>query len=70
MAVIDFYAQASMHNPIEDGQSFNQIKAADRYDHLYADPTYNLLWLDNHDFGPNNDWNRRYGGTPEIWRPA
>jgi hypothetical protein len=24
-----------------------------------------VTWLDNHDFGPNNDWNRRYGGTDQ-----
>ena len=65
MAVIDFYAQSSFHNTFEYGGSFGGVKAAARYDHLYADPSTNLLWLDNHDFGPNNDWNRRYGGTAE-----
>lgn len=65
MAVIDFYAEASFHDPFEYGGSFAGVKAADRYDHLYADPSTNLLWLDNHDFGPNNDWNKRYGGTDE-----
>ncbi|NLR89759.1 starch-binding protein [Flammeovirga sp. SR4] len=65
MAVIDFYAEASFHDPFEYGGSFSGVKAADRYDHLYADPSTNLLWLDNHDFGPNNDWNKRYGGTDE-----
>ncbi|TRX67528.1 starch-binding protein [Flammeovirga kamogawensis] len=65
MAVLDFYAEASFHGPFEYGESFSGVKAADRYDHLYADPSTNLLWLDNHDFGPNNDWNKRYGGTDE-----
>ncbi|MGB0524258.1 MAG: starch-binding protein [Flammeovirgaceae bacterium] len=65
MAVLDFYAEATFHNVFEYGGSFSQVMAAARYDHLYADPSTNLLWLDNHDFGPNNDWNRRYGGTPE-----
>ena len=65
IAQLDFYAEASFHGPIEDGGSFSGVKAADRYDHLYSDPSTNLLWLDNHDFGPNNDWNRRYGGTAE-----
>ncbi|GAB4335097.1 MAG: hypothetical protein OHK0038_12580 [Flammeovirgaceae bacterium] len=65
MAVFDFYAQASMHNPIEYGGSYAQLKDAARYDHLYADASTNVMWLDNHDFGPNNDWNRRFGGTPQ-----
>jgi len=65
LAVIDFYAQATFHNVFESGGAFSGVQAAARYDHLYADPSTNLLWLDNHDFGPNNDWNRRYGGTPE-----
>lgn len=65
MAVLDFYAEATFHNVFEDGGNFSQVMAAARYDHLYADPSTNLLWLDNHDFGPNNDWNRRYGGSPE-----
>ncbi|GAA4823979.1 starch-binding protein [Algivirga pacifica] len=65
MAVLDFYAEASFHNPFEYGGGFSEVKASDRYDHLYADPSTNLLWLDNHDFGPNNDWNKRYGGTDE-----
>ncbi len=65
IAVLDFYAEASFHNPFEDGGNFSQVKSAARYDHLYADPSTNLLWLDNHDFGPNNDWNRRFGGSAE-----
>jgi glycosidase len=65
MAVFDFYAQASMHNPIEYGGGYSQLKDAARYDHLYSDPSTNVMWLDNHDFGPNNDWNRRFGGTPQ-----
>lgn len=65
MAVIDFYAEATFHNVFEDGGSFNNVKSAARFDHLYSDPSTLITWLDNHDFGPNNDWNRRYGGTPE-----
>lgn len=65
MAVLDFYAEATFHNVFEDGGGFSGVQAAARYDHLYADPSTNLLWLDNHDFGPNNDWNRRYGGSAE-----
>ena len=65
MAVIDFYGEATFHNVFEYGGSFSEVKQAARYDHLYSDPSTLVTWLDNHDFGPNNDWNRRYGGTPE-----
>ncbi|MEP2026775.1 MAG: starch-binding protein [Reichenbachiella sp.] len=65
IAVLDFYAEATFHNIFEEGGGFSGVTAAARYDHLYADPSTNLLWLDNHDFGPNNDWNRRYGGSEE-----
>lgn len=65
MAVIDFYAEATFHGTFEEGQSFSTVKAAARYDHLYSDTSTLVTWLDNHDFGPNNDWNRRYGGSDE-----
>ena len=65
LAVLDFYAEASFHNPIEMGGNFSQVKDAARYDNLYSDPSTNVMWLDNHDFGPNNDWNRRFGGSAE-----
>ncbi|MEL6536281.1 MAG: starch-binding protein [Bacteroidota bacterium] len=65
IAVIDFFAEATFHGTFEEGQSFPTVQAAARYDHLYSDPSTLVTWLDNHDFGPNNDWNRRYGGTDE-----
>ena len=65
IAVIDFFAEATFHGTFEEGQSFSTVKAASRYDHLYSDPSTLVTWLDNHDFGPNNDWNRRYGGSDE-----
>ena len=65
MAVIDFYAEATFHGTFEEGQSFSTVRAAARYDNLYSDPSTLVTWLDNHDFGPNNDWNRRYGGSDE-----
>ena len=65
MAVLDFYGEATFHGTFEEGQSFPTVKAAARYDHLYSDPSTLVTWLDNHDFGPNNDWNRRYGGSDE-----
>ncbi|AHC14213.1 Cellulose-binding domain protein [Salinispira pacifica] len=65
LAVLDFYAQATFHGVFEYGHSFNEVQAAARYDHLYSDPSTNVMWLDNHDFGPNNDWNRRFSGSAE-----
>ncbi len=65
LAVIDFFAEATFHGTFEEGQSFSTVKAASRYDHLYSDTSTLVTWLDNHDFGPNNDWNRRYGGSDE-----
>lgn len=65
MSVIDFYAQATFHNVFEYGGSFSSVKDAARFDNLYSDPSTLVTWLDNHDFGPNNDWNRRYSGSPE-----
>jgi glycosidase len=65
IAVLDFYAEATFHNVFQDGGSFSNVTAAARYDNLYSDPSTLLTWLDNHDFGPNNDWNQRYGGTAE-----
>lgn len=65
IAVLDFYAEATFHGVFESGESFSNVMAAARYDHLYSDPSTLLTWLDNHDFGPNNDWNSRYGGSEE-----
>ncbi len=65
LAVLDFFAEATFHGTFEEGQSFSTVRAASRYDNLYSDPSTLVTWLDNHDFGPNNDWNRRYGGTDE-----
>lgn len=64
-SVLDFYAEATFHNIFENGGGFSGVTDAARYDHLYHDPSQLVTWLDNHDFGPNNDWNRRYGGSDE-----
>ena len=65
LGVIDFYAEATFHNTFQNGEAFSGVTDAARYDYLYGDPSLLVTWLDNHDFGPNNDWNQRYGGTPE-----
>jgi glycosidase len=64
-SVLDFFAESTFHNIFQDGGGFKGVEAAARYDHLYADPSKLVTWLDNHDFGPNNDWNQRYGGSDE-----
>jgi glycosidase len=65
VGVLDFYAEATFHNIFENGGGFSGVTDAARYDNLYGDPSLLVTWLDNHDFGPNNDWNRRYGGSDE-----
>jgi glycosidase len=65
VSVLDFYAQATFHTIFQEGGGFSGVQAAARYDYLYSDPSQLVTWLDNHDFGPNNDWNQRYGGSDE-----
>lgn len=60
LAIIDFFAMATFHM-FERGDAMSNVMAAARYDHLYADPSTNVTFLDNHDFGPNNDWDQRFG---------
>lgn len=64
-SVIDFYGQATFHGVFQDGGGFSGVKDAARYDHLYNDASYLVTWLDNHDFGPNNNWDQRYSGSDE-----
>lgn len=64
-SVLDFYGEATFHNTFENGSGFSGVTDAARYDNLYSDPTRLVTWLDNHDFGPNNDWNKRYSGSNE-----
>ena len=64
-SVIDFYGEATFHNIFQDGGGFSGVTGAARYDGLYADASQLVTWLDNHDFGPNNNWDMRYSGTDE-----
>jgi glycosidase len=64
MSVLDFYAMSTFHL-FERGEAMSNVQAAARYDQLYADPSQLVTFLDNHDFGPNNDWNRRFGNSAE-----
>lgn len=65
VGVLDFYGEATFHNIFQNGGAFSGVTDAARYDNLYSDPSLLVTWLDNHDFGPNNDWNQRYSGSPE-----
>lgn len=65
IGVLDFYGEATFHNIFQNGGAFSGVTDAARYDNLYSDPSLLVTWLDNHDFGPNNDWNQRYSGSPE-----
>lgn len=64
MSVLDFFAMSTFHM-FERGDAMSNVQAAARYDHLYANPSELVTFLDNHDFGPNNDWNRRFGNNAE-----
>lgn len=64
LAIIDFFAMATFHM-FERGDAMSNVMAAARYDHLYADPSTNVTFLDNHDFGPNNDWDQRFGNNAD-----
>lgn len=63
MSVLDFYAMATFHMFDNGHGSYSNVQAAARYDHLYSNTSHLVTFLDNHDFGPNNDWNRRFGGS-------
>lgn len=65
VGVIDFFAMSTFHGVFQNGGGLGGVTAAARYDHLYGDAGKLVTFLDNHDFGPNNDWNQRYGGSPE-----
>lgn len=65
MSVLDFYAMATFHMFDKADRSYSEVQAAARYDHLYSNTSHLVTFLDNHDFGPNNDWNRRFGGSPQ-----
>lgn len=65
LSVLDFYAMATFHMFDKNEGSYSKVQAAARYDHLYSNTSHLVTFLDNHDFGPNNDWNRRFGGSAQ-----
>ena len=58
MHVIDFPMHWNFDNA---GQAYN----VRQYDHYYNDPTWNVVYVDSHDYGPNMD--NRYGGGTDAW---
>ena len=63
MAMIDFY----MHHQFGDASSaFGVARQEDSY---FNDSTWNVMYVDSHDYGPNNDGGlkNRYAGGTEAW---
>ncbi|MBQ2294165.1 MAG: hypothetical protein II258_02190, partial [Spirochaetales bacterium] len=58
MAVIDFPMHWNFDNA---GQAYNMRGN----DHYYNDATWNVVYVDSHDYGPNMD--NRYGGGTDKW---
>ena len=58
MAVIDF----PMHWNFSDANSAYGKRGDDKY---YNDATWNVVYVDSHDYGPNMD--NRYGGGTDAW---
>ena len=58
MAVIDFPMHWNFDNA---GQAYNMRGN----DHYYNDATWNVVYVDSHDYGPNMD--NRYGGGTDAW---
>ncbi len=62
MDMIDFY----MHHSFESaGQAFDAAKAEDKY---FNDSTWNVMYVDSHDYGPNAvSLYQRYTGQQDAW---
>ena len=58
MAVIDFPMHWNFDNA---GQAYNMRRS----DHYYNDATWNVVYVDSHDYGPNMD--NRYSGGTDAW---
>lgn len=59
-SVIDFPMHWRFHNV---GNAFN----AKDGDYMYNDATYNVVYVDSHDYGPNNWDTKSFGGGKEAW---
>lgn len=59
--VIDF----TMHYNFNTArQAFNTALGEDKY---FSDSTWNVVYVDSHDYGPSNYWNKRYDGSECDW---
>ena len=60
--VIDF----QMHWTFENARS--AFGVATGWDHTYQDATYNVVYVDSHDYGPGNQEKTRYQGGTNNWK--
>ncbi len=63
LSVLDFPLFSTFRDNVTKG-SFGGIKGVLDMDYTYADPTQLVTFFQNHDVGPDNDFERRYGGDP------
>ena len=61
MDVIDFQMHWSFNNANE---AFNTAKGEDAY---FNDSTWNVVYVDSHDYGPDNCQTLRYNGGTDAW---
>lgn len=61
-SVIDF----QMHWNFENAR--NAYGMGTGWDHTYQDATYNVVYVDSHDYGPQNQEKTRYEGGTDAWK--
>lgn len=61
-AMIDFRMH---HNFLDAGRAFAATKESE--DDVYNDSTWNVTYVDSHDYGPNECLNNRYNGGTTAW---
>ena len=61
LGAIDFQMHWSFDNA---NQAFNTAKSEDRY---FNDSTWNVVYVDSHDYGPDNSQTMRYNGGTDAW---
>ncbi|GIC31634.1 hypothetical protein SUT328_16520 [Streptococcus parasuis] len=61
LGAIDFQMHWSFNNA---NQAFNTAKSQDRY---FNDATWNVVYVDSHDYGPDNSQTVRYNGGTDAW---
>ena len=61
-AMIDFRMH---HNFLDANRAFSATKESE--DDVYNDATWNVTYVDSHDYGPNECLNNRYNGGTDSW---